>query len=90
MRPHDGRALSDKELERIQKTFYEGTLDDADAARLFETILVLRQVTRELLSRYHREPMRRVSTADPIPNSALDHLRERASLDDARPHRPQW
>jgi hypothetical protein len=78
----DGRALTDREVEAIQKRFYAGLQNDREVARLFQTIFVLRKVVRELLKLFVKEPFRRVHTAEPVLNSVLAHFKELAALED--------
>jgi len=81
---NDGRALTDEDFESIQKDFCRGLSNDKDIHRLFETIYVQRRVLRELFNLFKQEPLRRVSTADPIHNSTLAHFKELVSMEDTR------
>lgn len=81
---NDGRALSATQIEAIEKRFYQGTFSDDDLRRLFDTIRVLRRVVKELLNLFQREPLRRVSYADPVPNSQLAHFEELSSVERPR------
>jgi len=83
--PNDGRALSDAELEVIQKNFCNGCYHDGEIARLFETIMVQRSVLKQMFQLFKGDPLRRVSVADPIRNSQLTYFKELVSLEDPRP-----
>jgi hypothetical protein len=78
---NDGRALTPRETEAIQKNVFIGCYHDHELIRLFETIEVQRRVLRQLFDNYKSEPMRRVSTAEPINNSSLAHLKELVSME---------
>lgn len=80
--PNDGRALSEKELDAIEAKFFKGSMEDQESIRLFETIRVQRRVLQEFFKMFHAEPLRRVSTADPVRNSTLDHFKELVSMED--------
>lgn len=78
----DRPGLTDEEITDIQKKFYSGCYDDSEINRLFETILVQRQVLRELFALFIQEsPLRRVSVAEPVRNSQLAYLKELVSMD---------
>ncbi len=80
---NDGRALTEKELAEIQKDVFRGFYNDRDIERLFETIRLQRRILKELLDLFVQEsPLRRVSIANPIPNSQLAYYRELVSLED--------
>lgn len=79
---HDGRALTQAATERIQQNIYQGLYDDHEIQRLFETISVQRQVLAELFALWHSEPLKLISTADPIRNATLTHMRERVSMEE--------
>jgi hypothetical protein len=81
---HDGRALTEKELEAIQKNIFQGCYHDAELLRLFETIAVQRKVLHDVLTLFKSESFRLVSTADPIRNSTLAHFKELVSMEDIR------
>lgn len=79
---NDGRALTPRETEAIQKNVFIGCYHDHELIRLFETIEVQRRVLRELFNLFKSEPLRLVSTADPIRNSTLAHFKELVSMED--------
>ncbi len=79
---NDGRALNDRELLTIQKNIWQGCYHDHEIARLFETIAVQKKVLHEVLNLFKSEPLRLVSTAEPIRNSTLAHFKELVSLED--------
>lgn len=83
----DKRALCERECEEIQRNIYRGCYHDKEIDRLFESIIIQRQVLRELFDLFKREPLRRVSTAEPVPNSQLTHLKELVAMED-KPVRP--
>lgn len=83
--PNDGRALTDNGVERIQKRFYKGNVDDHEINRLFETIKVQRQVLSALFKLFQEHPTRRESVTDPVRNSTLAYFKERVAMED-----PQW
>jgi hypothetical protein len=85
VRPDDGRSLNEREIEEIQKNVFQGCYHDVELARLFETIRVQRQVLGDLFKLFVREPLRRVSVAQPVLNSQLAHLKELVSMEDERP-----
>ncbi len=80
----DGRALSDRELERIQNDVFIGMPNDADIGRLIQTIHVQRKVLRELFSLFTADPLNRVSTSNAVRNSTLNHFKELVSMEDQR------
>ncbi len=77
----DERALTDADLNRIQKDIFAGFYNDRDVNRLFETILIQKRVLKTLFSFFKSETLRRVSTADPIRNSELAYLKELVGMD---------
>lgn len=79
---NDGRALTEREIEKIKFNFYGAVYNDHEIERLFQTIAIQRQVLRQLFNYFMREPLRRVSTAEPVRNSDLDHLKELVSMED--------
>ncbi len=82
---NDTIALTERETDEIQKNFYRGCYHDREIDRLFETIHIQRRVLKELLALFKQEsPLRRVSVADPIPNSQLAYYCEMVSLPDTR------
>ena len=80
----EGRALPETEIDRIRTDVFNGLYSDRDVIRVFETIQIQRQVLRQMFNLFTSEPMRLVSTADPIRNSTLTHLKELVSLEDGR------
>lgn len=87
--PRDGRALTEREFEQIQKNFCTGCYHDGEIARLFETIIVQRSVLCQMFDLFKGDPLRRVSVADPIRNSQLSYFKELVSLEDPRPSRDE-
>jgi hypothetical protein len=86
---HDGRALTEKEMEDIQRNVYAGLFYPDEINRLFETIVVQKRVLKEMLGMFKQEtPLRRVSVADPIRNSQLAHFKELVAMED--PVNPGW
>lgn len=84
MKP-DGRALKDEAIAKIQQDIFNGLYNDHDIHRLFESIYLQRKILRALFNLFQTEPMRLVSTADPIRNSTLAHYKELVSIEDNRP-----
>lgn len=80
----DGCGLNDREIEAVQRNFYRGIFNDREIDRLFETIRIQRRVLKELFGLWYKEPLRRVSTAEPVPNSQLAHLKELVSMEDKK------
>ncbi len=80
----DGRALTETAIQEIQHNIFNGLYNDWEVNKLFETIRIQRNVLRELFNLFKTEPMRLVSTADPIRHSQLAHFKELVSLEDAR------
>lgn len=79
---NDGRALTDKEVERIREDVYVGMYNDRDLDRLFNTIYLQRKILSAMFNLFKREPLRLVSVADPVRNSILAHYRELVSMDE--------
>ena len=84
MTPNDGRALTPDQLDDIQGNVFRGCYHDHELIRLFETITVQRRVLREMFNLFKSEPLRLVSTADPIRCSTLAHFKELVSMEDPR------
>ncbi len=82
--PSFNKALTDVELQEIHKNVCLGFYDDKEIGRLIDTIMVQRRVLRELFNLWTREPLRRVSTAEPVPNSQLTYLKELVSMEDKK------
>ncbi len=78
---HDGRAMSERELEEIERDVFAGLYNDKQINRMAATIRVQKRVLRELFNLFHAEPLRLVSNADPIRNSQLAHLKELVSME---------
>ena len=81
----DGRAITEKDAERIQHNVYLGLYNDSEIHKLFETIHIQRRVLRDLFNFFKSEPLSRVSIAEPVRNSELSHLKELVSMEDPRP-----
>ncbi len=79
---HDGRALRDDQVETIRKDMYEGLYNDRDIEALINTIYLQKKILRAMFDLFHAEPLRLVSTADPIRNSSLAHFKELVSMED--------
>lgn len=79
---HDGRALTDEQVERIRKDFFSGLYNDQDVDKLFQTIYLQKRILRALFNLFHQEPLRLVSLADAIRNSTLAHYKELVSMED--------
>ena len=71
-----------RDVLQARARLLRGYYDDADIARLFETIAIQRKVLRELFNLFKREPFRLISVADPIRNSVLAHYKELVSMED--------
>lgn len=84
LRPNDGRALTDRAIDRIQTRLYKGIYDDVEMDRVFDSLRVQRKVLGALFKLFQEEPNTRVSIADPIRNSTLAYLKERVSMDDPK------
>lgn len=80
----DSRALTESEIEKIQHNIFNGLYNDWELTKLFITIQIQRNVLRQLFNLFTTEPMRLVSTSDPIRNSNLTHLKELVSIEDGR------
>jgi hypothetical protein len=78
----DRRGLTETEIATIQKDVFNGLYVDADLARLFETIAVQRRALKELFGYFQSEPLKRVSTADPVRNSQLAYLKELVRMEE--------
>lgn len=83
-RLNDGRALTDREVEKIREDVYAGLYNDRDIDRLFQTIYLQRKILRAMFNLFKREPLRLVSVADPVRNSVLAHFKELVSMEDPR------
>ena len=81
---NDARGLSEGEIRRIEKDIINGIYNDHDIGKLFMTILVQRRILRILFNKFYHEPLRLVSTADPVRNSELTYLKELVSMEDGR------
>ena len=81
---HDGRALNDNAVDRIQTRFYKGIYDDHEIERVFESIRVQRKVLRELFNLFQEVPGTRESITDAIRNSTLRHFKELVAMEDPR------
>jgi hypothetical protein len=79
---HDGRALTEEAINRIQKDIFNGLYLDQDISRLFESLYLQRKILRTMFNLFHREPLRLVSVADPLRNSILAHYKELVSMED--------
>ena len=81
----DGRALTEKDLQALQRDFFNGIPDDRELARLFETVHVQRRVLRELLKLFYREnPLSNNYVTDAVRHSTLAHFKELVCLEDER------
>jgi hypothetical protein len=78
----EGRALTNAEVERIRQDVFIGLYNDRDLDRLFTTIFLQRKILGAMFNLFKREPLRLVSTADPIRNSVLAHYKELVSMED--------
>lgn len=75
------RALSERELEQIEKRFFEGESSDADFNRMIFTLRAQRRVLSTLFEYFKSEPLRRVSVSEPVRNSELAHLKELVAME---------
>lgn len=78
----DGRALTDHEVDRIRADVILGLYNDHDLDRLFQTVYLQKKILKAMFNLFKREPLRLVSTADPIRNSILAHYKELVSVPD--------
>ncbi len=81
---NDGRGLTEDEINQISKNLFEGLYNDRDIDRLIQTIYLQRKILRAMFNLFRPEPLRLVSTADPIRNSTLAHFKELVSMEDGR------
>lgn len=77
-------ALCEPEIERIRLAYEIGQHTDKEIEDVFRTTIILRKLLRAMFNRYHAEPVRRQSYAEPINNSELAYLKELAAMEDGR------
>ncbi len=81
---YDGRALNDSQVNKIREDFFLGLYNDQDLEKLFQTIYLQKKILRAMFNLFKREPLRLVSTADPIRNSILAHYKELVSIEESK------
>lgn len=79
---HEGRALTEDALLKIQKDIFLGLYNDTDINRMFESLFLQRKILRALFNLFRSEPLSRVSIADPVRNSTLAHFKYLVSMED--------
>ncbi len=79
---NDGRALTERDVDRIRGDVLLGLYNDHDLDKLFQTIYLQKKILRAMFNQFKREPLRLVSVADPIRNSVLAHFKELVSMED--------
>ena len=79
---NEGRAMTESDIARIRQDAFNGLYNDRDIDRLFQTIYLQRKILRALFNLFQQEPLRLVSTADPIRSSTLAHFKELVSMED--------
>lgn len=81
---HDGRGLSERDIERIQRDFMNGLYNDQDLHRIFETVLLQRRVLREIFNHFQSPMLKRYSFVEALPNSQLAHWKELVNMEEKR------
>jgi hypothetical protein len=75
------QPLTERELQRIELDYFRGLYKEDDVGLLISALHVHRKALRTLFSYFKTEPLRRVSTTDPIVNSELMYLKELVGMD---------